>query len=400
MLNWPESAIPWSFRVRVAIIHDWLYVFGGAERVLAELLKCYPDADVFTLFDVLSDRDRQALGLKQTVHTSFLQRMPFIRNHHRKYLPLMPIAIEQFDLTGYDLVISSSHAVARGVITGPDQVHVSYVHSPMRYAWDLQHTSLRQWGLDQGLKSLLARWTLHKMRMWDVRTSHGADAIACNSKFVARRIRKIYGRTATVIHPPVEVPAAPTIRPRGDYFFAASRLVPYKNIGLIVEAFNRMPHVKLIVAGDGPDAKRLKAIAGPNVTFKGWVTDSEMRELMASARAFVFAAEEDFGIAPVEAQAEGTPVLAYGRGGALETIRGDGPDRTGLFFHDQKPEAIIDCVHDFMEIEGSFSRANCRKQAEAFSSEVFRKKFMAFVDASLHHSDSYPMHKDKPSARG
>lgn len=386
--------------MRVAIVHDWLYVLGGAERVLTELLKCYPNADVFALFDFLSDRDRRTIGLTKPVHTSFLQRMPFIRNHHRKYLPLMPFAIEQFDLTGYDLVISSSYAVAHGVITGPDQIHVSYVHSPMRYAWDLQHAYLRQSGLDKGLKSLFARWALHNIRTWDVRTTHGTDAISCNSRFVARRIRKIYGRTATVIHPPVEMPTAMSIRPRGDYFFAASRLVPYKNIGLIVEAFTQMPNLKLIVAGDGPEAARLKAIAGPNVTFRGWVSDTEMRGLMSGARAFVFAAEEDFGIAPVEAQAEGTPVLAFGRGGALETIRGDGPDRTGLFFHDQTAEAIIDCVHAFIEMESAFSRASCRKQAETFSSEVFRKKFMAFVDASLHRSDSHPMQKETPTTRG
>jgi glycosyltransferase involved in cell wall biosynthesis len=385
--------------VRVAIIHDWLYVLGGAERVLTELLKCYPDADVYTLFDFLNDRDRRAIGLK-SVRTSFMQRLPFMRKHHRKYLPLMPIAIEQFDLTGYDLVISSSYAVARGVITGPDQIHVSYVHSPMRYAWDLQHAYLKQSGLDRGLMSVFARLALHNIRTWDVRTTHGTDALCCNSNFVARRIRKIYGRKATVINPPVEIAATMSIRRRGNYFFAASRLVPYKNIGLIVEAFTQMPDLKLIVAGDGPEAERLKAIAGPNVSFKGWVTDTEMRDLMASARAFVFAAEEDFGIAPVEAQAEGTPVLAFGRGGALETIRGDGPDRTGLFFYDQSAPAIVDCVRDFIEIEGSFSRGACRKQAESFSSEVFRKKFMAFVDASLLGGDTAVAQKDKLTARG
>jgi len=380
--------------VRVAIIHDWLYILGGAERVLTEILKCYPDADVFTLFDFLNDRDRKAIGLKQ-VHTSFMQRLPFIRTHHRKYLPLMPIAIEQFDLTAYDLVISSSHAVARGVITGPRQVHIAYVHSPMRYAWDLQHVYLRQSGLDRGLKGLFARWMLHRLRIWDVRTSYGMDRVISNSMFVARRIKKIYGRTATVINPPVRISGPISIAPRADYFLAASRLVPYKCMDIIIEAFNRMPHLTLVVAGDGPEAVRLRSMAGPNVEFRGWVTDAEMQDLMTLARAFVFAAEEDFGIAPVEAQAAGTPVLAYGRGGVLETIRVEGPDRTGLFFQDQTPESIIGCVESFIEIEGSFSRAACREQAELFSAEVFRNKFMAFVGASLGGNGDPPAQREK-----
>lgn len=368
--------------MRVAVVHDWLYTIGGAERVLKEILKCYPEADVFTLFNFLSEAECQQIGLRK-VRTSFLQKMPFVRKHHRAYLPLMPFAIEQFDLSAYDLIISSSYAVARGVITGPNQTHVSYVHSPMRYAWDLQHQYLRQSKREHGIGSLIARVILHNMRIWDARTANGPDAMIANSNFVARRIRKIYGRASTVIYPPVDLSSASMIKPRASYFFAASRLVPYKNVDVIVEAFRELPDLNLVVAGTGPELARLREIATPNVTFLGWVTDEEMREQMAAARAFIFAAEEDFGIFPVEAQAEGTPVLALGRGGALETIKGEGPGKTGLFFDKPEPGKIAECVRDFITTEGEFSRNACRKQAETFSSEVFGKEFMSFIEKQM-----------------
>ncbi len=368
--------------MRVAIVHDWLYVVGGAERVLAEILACYPGAEVYTLFDVLPETGRARIGIRRT-RTSFLQRMPRLGRAHQLYLPLMPLAIEQFDLSGYDLVISSSYAVAKGVITGPDQVHVAYVHSPMRYAWDLQHSYLRDSGLASGLKSLVARLLLHYMRLWDVRTGAGPDAIVANSRFVARRIRKIYGREAAVIHPPVTLSKAPLAVARGDHFLAASRLVPYKNVEAIVDAFRDLPHLKLVVAGDGSEAGRLRERAGPNVTFVGFVDDAELRRLMATARAFVFAAEEDFGIIPVEAQAEGTPVLALGRGGARETVLTRGPHRTGLFFADPTAEAIAACLRAFVATEGEFSREACRVQAERFSAERFRQEFTTLVDEAL-----------------
>ncbi|OYU50588.1 MAG: glycosyl transferase family 1 [Rhizobiales bacterium PAR1] len=376
--------------MRVAVIHDWLYVVGGAERVLADILKCYPDADVFTLFDALSPEGHRQIGLK-TVKTSFLHKFPAISRLHRMLLPLMPLAIEQLDLSEYDLVISSSYAVAKGVLTGPNQVHVAYVHSPMRYAWDLQHEYLRQSKMVWGLKSMLARLFLGRMRIWDVRTAHGPDAMLANSAFVARRIQKIYGRKATVLNPPVEIAAARADTPRGNYFFAASRLVPYKNIHLIVEAITKAPDLKLVVAGTGPEEARLKAMAGPNVEFKGFVSDAEMRALMAGARAFIFAAEEDFGIVPVEAQAEGTPVIAFGRGGALETVKSDVPGRTGMFFDTPTPEAILASVRRFIAEEAGFSREACRAQAERFSSERFRTELQRLVgEEILRVSETYP----------
>ncbi|MGY2046818.1 glycosyltransferase [Methylobacterium sp. JK268] len=374
--------------MRVAIVHDWLYVVGGAERVLGEMLACYPQADVFALFDLLTPESRARIGLVRDTQVSFLQRMPLIGRAHRAYLPLMPLAVEQFDLSGYNLVLSSSCAVAKGVITGPDQVHVAYVHSPMRYAWDLQHAYLREAGLGHGPRGTLARILLHYMRLWDVRTAAGPDALVANSDFVARRIRKFYGREAKVIHPPVTLAQDVLDLPRGRHFLAASRLVPYKNIGAIVDAFAALPDLELIVAGDGPEAARLRERAGPNVRFTGHVDDAELRRLMATARAFVFAAEEDFGIVPVEAQAEGTPVLALDRGGARETVLRHGPGRTGLFFPEPTPEAIAACVRAFVACEDAFSRDACRAQAARFSAARFRDELTAFVESQMRRAAS------------
>lgn len=368
--------------MRVAIVHDWLYVIGGAEQVLREILRCYPTADVFTLFDLLKPEDRKKLGFEKS-RTSFLQKMPMLGSRHRSYLPLMPIAIEQFDLSSYDLVISSSYAVAKGIITGPDQVHVSYVHSPMRYAWDLQHVYLKESGYETGLKGLIARTILHRMRMWDIRTAHGPDAIFTNSQFVARRIKKIYGRDSKVIYPPVTLSSRNTLARVGNHFLAASRLVPYKRIEPIVRAFNTMPDLNLVVAGSGPEAERLKKLAGPNVSFAGFVPDAELRDLMATARAFVFAAEEDFGIVLVEAQSEGAPVLALGRGGARESIAANGRYSTGMFFEAADPASIADCVRSFVAREGAISRQDCRERATFFSAERFRKQFVQAVDEEM-----------------
>jgi glycosyltransferase involved in cell wall biosynthesis len=368
--------------MRVAVVHDWLYTIGGAEQVLREILRCYPDADVFTLFDLLKPEERKKLGFEKS-RTSFLQKMPMLAKHHRAYLPLMPIAIEQFDLSSYDLVISSSYAVAKGVITGPDQLHVSYVHSPMRYAWDLQHVYLKESGYDSGIRSAIARVILHRMRLWDARTAHGPDAIFANSQFVARRVKKIYGRDAKVIHPPVTLSSRDTVRPAGNHFLAASRLVPYKRIEPIVRAFNAMPDLKLVVAGDGPEAERLKKLAGPNVSFAGFVSDKHLRELMATARAFVFAAEEDFGIVLVEAQSEGAPVLALGRGGARESIAASGPHATGMYFENADPVSIADCVRSFVARETAISRTDCRQRAAFFSADRFRRQFLSAVNEEL-----------------
>ncbi len=378
--------------MRVAIVHDWLYVLGGAEKVLSAMFRCFPSADLFTLFDTMSDADRAKACLPPS-RTTFLQRMPAINRKHRSYLPLMPVAIEQFDLSGYDVIISSSHAVAKGVITGADQLHISYVHSPMRYAWDLQHQCLREARLDHGLKGWIARYILFKMRLWDTRTAAGVDAYLANSHFVSRRIRKVYGRASTVIHPPVDIPAErPVAGPlsgvenNGGFFLAASRLVPYKNMLAIVQAFATMPDKRLVVAGSGPELGRLKAVGAPNVEFVGFVADEELRRLMRTAKAFVFAAEEDFGIVPVEVQGEGTPVIALGRGGLRETVVAEGLSPTGLFFERPEADCIASAVQAFEQNSDKFNRGACYANALRFATPRFEKDFKDFV---LSHYSSF-----------
>jgi glycosyltransferase involved in cell wall biosynthesis len=364
--------------MRTAIVHDWLYTLGGAEKVLAAILRCYPEADLFCLFDVMSESDRRSIGCERSL-CSFLQKLPGIGRNHRIYLPLMPLAIEQFDLSRYDTIISSSYAVAKGVLTGPDQLHLSYVHSPMLYAWDLQHQYLHESGMMHGLKGALARLMLHRMRIWDYRTANGVNAYAVNSAYLAQWLKKIYGREATVIHPPVEVPPRLIVRQKEQFFLTDSRLSPCKNIHAIIEAFELLPDERLIVVGSGPDASRLQRIAGPNVFLAGFVPDTEVRALMGSARAFIFAAEEDFGIAPVEAQAEGTPVIALGRGGVRESVVVDGPKPTGLIFDVATRSAIADAVNVFISREAGFRPEHCHAQARQFSLEHFIENFTGFV---------------------
>ena len=353
---------------KVALVCDWLVTYAGAERVIGEILKVYPQADVFAVVDFLSEKDRAFLQGKKP-KTTFIQNLHGAKKHYRSYLPLMPLAIEQLDVSGYDLVISSSHAVAKGVITGPNQVHIAYVHSPIRYAWDLTHQYLREAGLTHGLKSWLARLILHYIRIWDTRTANGVDGFIANSKFIARRIKKVYGREAEVIYPPVDIENFTCCEEKEDYYLTASRLVPYKRVKLIVEAFNEMPDKKLVVIGDGPEYENIKVIAKNNIELMGYQPTEVLKAQMQHAKAFVFAAEEDFGITPVEAQACGTPVIAYGSGGATETIT----EETGMFFQKQTKAAIQQAVKAF-EQRRWFS-AKCWQNAERFSSEVFKKDF-------------------------
>ncbi len=366
--------------MRVALVHEWLVDYSGSERVLEQILNVFPEADLFALVEFLPPNLKSFIQNK-SVKTSFIQKLPFAKKKYRAYLPLMPLAVEQFDVSGYDLIISSSHAVAKGVLTGPDQLHISCVCSPMRYAWDLQHQYLHESGLDKGLKGWLAKWMLHKIRLWDVRTANGVDAFAAISKFIARRIYKVYGRDATVIYPPVDVSAFTLKEKKEDFYLTASRMVPYKKVDLIVEAFSRMPEKKLVVIGNGPDFKKVKAKAGQNITFMGFLPFEGLRDYMQRAKAFVFAAEEDFGIIPVEAQACGTPVIAYGKGGALETICGlDNENPTGLFFHEQTIDSLIEAVSRFEQASDKFNPSVCRQNAVRFSPERFRNEFSAFVE--------------------
>ncbi|AYZ94132.1 glycosyl transferase family 1 [Burkholderia sp. AU29985] len=368
--------------LRVAIVHDWLVTYAGAERVLEQIIACFPDADLFSLVDFLDDR---GFVRGKPVTTSFIQKLPFARTKYRSYLPLMPLAIEQLDVSGYDLVISSSHAVAKGVLTGPDQVHISYVHSPIRYAWDLQHQYLEQSNLTHGPKSLLARLILHYIRNWDTRTANAVDGFIANSAFIARRIRKVYHRDAAVIFPPVDVDAFSLNDAKEDFYLTASRMVPYKKIDLIVDAFSRTPERKLVVIGDGPEMQKIRAKAGPNVEIMGYQPFAVLHDRMRRAKAFVFAAEEDFGISVVEAQACGTPVIAYGKGGALETVLDPQSDAnpTGLFFDEQTPAAIVAAVDEFERAPQRFTPRACRANAERFSADTFRRRFLDYVEAAL-----------------
>jgi glycosyltransferase involved in cell wall biosynthesis len=365
--------------MKTAIIHEWLDSYAGSERVLEQLFEIFPDADLHVVCDFLPEAERGFLG-GRVPRTSFIQRLPRARRWFRYYLGLMPIAVEQFDLSGYDLVVSSSHAVAKGVLTGPGTLHVSYVHSPMRYAWDLQHQYLRQARMEGGVKGALTRWLLSRLRAWDFASGARPDVIAANSAWIAERIRKSWRRESVVIHPPVDLEGFPFQASKGADYVVASRLVPYKRIDLIAAAFRRMPEKRLVIAGDGPEMGRVREAAGdaPNITIRGRVSQPDLVALLASARAFVFAAEEDFGIGMVEAQACGTPLIAYGRGGATDIVQ---PDATGVLFPHQTPESLIDAVTRFETL--SISPEACRANAQRFSRAVFRDRMQAVAQDAL-----------------
>jgi len=363
---WPDS---------VGLVHDWLPVYAGAERVLEQMIEVCPASDVYSLIDFLSGEQREFLQGK-TVETSFIQRLPFAERAYRYYLPFAPLAVEQFDLSEHDVVVSSSYAVAKGALTRSDQLHISYVHSPIRYAWDLYHDYLEAEGVTDRVRNLLARPILHYMRLYDVCTAPRVDVFVANSQHVARRIWKRYRRQAHVVYPPVDISRFSVQHEKEDYFLTMSRLVSYKRMDLVVRAFNEMPDKQLYVIGDGPERDRLERLAGPNVDVLGYQPDEAVVHYMQNARAFVFAAEEDFGIVPVEAQACGTPVIAYGRGGATETVV---PGETGLFFHRQDVDAVREAVAEFEVLEPELDPPEIRAQAEQFDVSTFRSAFAETV---------------------
>jgi len=367
--------------MKTAIVCDWLVTYAGAEKVLEEIINCYPEADLFSVIDFLPAEKRGFLKNKPS-QTTFLQKFPFAKKFYRSYLPWMPLAIEQLDVSAYDLVISSSHAVAKGIITGPDQVHVSYVHSPMRYAWDLQHQYLKETGLDKGIKGYFAKRILHNMRLWDQRTANGVDHFIANSNFIAQRIWKTYRRKAEVIYPPVNTRQFTPCAHKEDFYLTASRLVPYKKVDLIVDSFVHMPDKKLFVIGDGPDMSKIKAKAAKakNIEILGFQPTSVLSDYMQRAKAYVFAAEEDFGFTPVEAQACGTPVIVYGKGGTLETVRGlEELNPTGLFYKQQTIAAIVEAVGQFEQIQDKLTVDNCVKNSQQFDPALFCINFKQTV---------------------
>ncbi|EPH3084665.1 TPA: glycosyltransferase family 4 protein [Klebsiella pneumoniae] len=364
----------------IGIVADWLVTYAGAERVIKEIIDIYPNSDLYSVVDFLSEQSRSYFHEKKA-STTFIQKLPRAKKAYQKYLPLMPLAIEQLDVSSHDVIISSSHAVAKGILTGPDQLHISYVHSPIRYAWDLQHQYLRESHLDKGVKGILAKYLLHKIRQWDYRTANGVDHFIANSQFIARRIHKVYGRTADVIYPPVDVHRFLMNTSKQDYYLTASRLVPYKKIDLIVEAFSNMPDKRLVVIGNGSEMAKIKSKAKSNIEILGYQPDSVMLEHMQNAKAFVFAAEEDFGITPVEAQACGTPVVAFGKGGSLETVRPYGVDKpTGVFFDEQSVPSLVKAINFFDTVSDKIEPQDCRENAMRFSVEIFKNNLSKYVE--------------------
>ncbi len=361
--------------MKVAIVHEWLDTYAGSERVLEQLLHCWPDADLFAVCDFLPDDERGFLG-GRVPKTTFIQRMPFAKKRFRWYLGLMPLAIEQLDMSGYDLVVSSNHAVAKGVLTGPGQRHISYIHSPMRYAWDLQHQYLREAGLETGLKGAYTRWLLHRLRGWDRGSAMGVDLLVANSAYIAARIHKVWRREAVVVHPPVDVERFALRAAKEDYTLVASRMVPYKRVEIVAEAFARMPDRRLVIVGDGPNMAAVRVAAGSaaNIDFRGRVGQDTLVRLTQGARACIHAAEEDFGIAMVEAQACGTPMIAFGRGGAIDIVQ-TGAAPTGLLFAEQTAESIIDAMARFDTM--TISPEACRANAMRFSQAAFRAAMLA-----------------------
>ena len=364
---------------RVAIVFEWFQRFGGVERVIAGMRDEFPAADLFALVhDPESVAGTPLEGA--SVHTSFIQSLPLSRDKYRYYLPLMPLAIEQLDLRPYDLVLSSSHTVAKGVLTRADQLHVSYTHTPVRYAWDLYLDYLLESDMARGVRGVAARLALHYLRIWDLSAANRVDGYLANSSYVARRIEKLYRRKARVIHPPVDVSRYQHEASREEFYVTVSRFVPYKRLDLIVETFNRLGK-PLVVIGDGPDRPALEKAAKPNVELVGYQPDPVISDYLSRARGFIFAADEDFGIAPVEAQAAGCPVIAYGKGGALETVVGwPRPAATGVFFDEQTPEALGAAVETFEAQGEEFSPENCRRNAERFSRERFGRELREVLE--------------------
>jgi glycosyltransferase involved in cell wall biosynthesis len=370
--------------MKTAVVHEWLVTHAGSEKVVEQMLKLYPQSDLFSLVEFLSD-DLRFFIQDKSVQTSFLQKLPFANPHFRQYLPLMPMAIESLDVSAYDVVLSSSHAVAKGVLTHPGQLHLCYIHTPIRYAWDLQQQYLQGASLQRGVKAMLAQMILHYLRLWDVASANRVDHFVANSRFVARRVWKTYRRSATVIYPPVEVNRFRPDRPREDFYFVLSRFVPYKRVDLIVEAFARLG-LPLVVIGDGSGRKQVEAIAqrpefkftAKNIQFLGHQPDKVVVDYMERCKAFVFAAAEDFGIAPVEAQAAGAPVIAFGKGGVTETVIAE---KTGLFFPEQTVESLMAAIQQFeqMRDRSPFEPEVLRHNAEQYAPERFRSQFDRFV---------------------
>ena len=371
--------------MRIAIVHDWCPNFRGGERVLAELCRMFKGAEVFTLFDFLSPEEKEQHFPGVVFHTSIANRIPMVHRFYRTLFPICPFLMEQFNVTGYDAVISSSAAFARGVLTRPDQPHLCYVHSPVRYAWDEQFSYFEQGGIGFGPKGLLFRYLVHKLRIWDTRTAHGPDLMLANSSYIRSRIKRIYGTDAQVVFPPVPVDEHEFSQEKDDYYVTASFLAPYKRTDLVISAFKAMPDKRLLVVGDGQQVRALRALAGPNVEFTGFLPRAEYVKTVSRAQALLFAGCEDFGIALVEAQAYGTPLIAFGRGGATDIVRPLGvvDKPTGILFQRQTAEAVVEAVERFEASRGALLPSACRENALRFTPDRFAREVAAAFQATV-----------------
>jgi len=377
--------------LKVAFVHDWFSKVGGSEKVAKEIISLYKDVDIFTLVNFLQGKEKEDILQGHEPKVSFIQKLPKAKDKHQYYLPIFPFAIEKFDLSEYDLIISSSHAVSKGVLTHSNQLHVCYCHTPMRYAWDLYHQYLNLSGLNTGIKSLFVKHTLNRLRNWDQLSAKRVDYFVANSHYVAKRIKKNYQRDSHVIYPPVDIDKFNLKEVKKDYYMTMSRMVPYKRMDLVVEAFSHLPDKKLVVIGDGPDFKKIQNLAKKcsNITMLGYQTDETVQKYMESAKAFVFAANEDFGITSIEAQACGTPVIAYGKGGSLETVINK---KTGRYFNDQTVESIVDAIVEFEKEGIEYTAAQIREHATKFDRHRFRYLFKEYVDevSAEYESNSIP----------
>ncbi len=368
--------------LKYALVHEWLTpkATGGSELVVQDILS-FVDADLYALIDFES-RNPESYLYGRSIGHSFLQHFPRAEFGVQKYLPLMPLAIEQLDLRDYDVILSSSHAVAKGVLTRANQVHICYCHAPMRYAWDLTFDYLGHGNAGKGLKGALTRLILHQLRQWDVLSANRVDHFIANSQTTAQRIWRCYRRTAEVIYPPVALDRFPFVSQKQDYYLVVSRLVGYKQVGLIVDAFNQLG-LPLLVIGEGGDRPMLERMAKKNIQFLGWRSNEDVATYMSQARAFVYAAYEDFGIAPVEAQACGTPVIAYGQGGTSETVKDirTWADRgTGILFETQQVSDIVAAVRVFEAIATQINPEVIASHAQQFSAETFKLRYQQAID--------------------
>jgi glycosyltransferase involved in cell wall biosynthesis len=359
--------------MRVALVHDYLNQYGGAERVLEAFCEIWPDAPIFTL---IYDKKRTGHAFEgRRVLTSFLQKIPFVKSHHRPFLMLMPLAIEALDVSKYDLVVSDSASFAKGVITQSKALHLCYCHTPTRYLWDDSHKYIRDFSYPGLIKKAIP-FFMNYLRVWDSAAAQRPEKFIANSHFIASRIEKYYRAGAKVIYPPINTDLFYVSEKADDFFLVVARLLSYKRVDIAIKAFNSL-NLKLKIVGGGPEIKRLKKMAGPTIEFLGLVSDEKLRDLYSQCRAFIFPQEEDFGLTAVEAMAAGRPVVAYKAGGALEIVK---ERETGIFFNEQTPESLISAIKNARFED--FNPQKIRQEALKFDKEIFKEKIKEFVGES------------------